>query len=106
MKEREILRLEGLLGSFFLREDSARPIVFVASGTGFAPIKSIIETAFHRNVTRPLVLYWGCQRPKDLYLSPLPEKWAREHAHSATSPWFQARPRMPEADAPGSCTAR
>jgi CDP-4-dehydro-6-deoxyglucose reductase, E3 len=81
MKERDILRLEGPLGSFFLREESARPIVFVASGTGFAPIKSIIESAFHRKVTRPMVLYWGCRRPKDLYLNALPEKWAREHAH-------------------------
>jgi len=93
MKEREILRLEGPLGSFFLREDSARPIVFVASGTGFAPIKSIIETAFHKNVTRPMVLYWGCRRPKDLYLSPLPEKWAREHAHFRYIPVVsEARP--------------
>ena len=81
MKERDILRLEGPLGSFFLREDSAKPIVFVASGTGFAPIKSILETAFHRNVTRPMVLYWGARRPKDLYLNALPEKWAREHAN-------------------------
>ena len=81
MKERDILRLEGPLGSFFLREESGKPIVFVASGTGFAPIKSILETAFHRNVTRPMVLYWGARRPKDLYLNALPEKWAREHAN-------------------------
>ena len=81
MKQRDILRLEGPLGSFFLREESAKPIVFVASGTGFAPIKSILETAFHRKVTRPMVLYWGARRPKDLYLNALPEKWAREHAN-------------------------
>ena len=81
MKERDILRLEGPLGSFFLREESAKPIVFVASGTGFAPIKSIIESALHRKVTRPMVLYWGCRRPKDLYLDSLPRAWAREHPH-------------------------
>jgi CDP-4-dehydro-6-deoxyglucose reductase, E3 len=81
MKERDILRMEGPLGSFFLREDSAKPIVFVASGTGFAPIKSIIESALHRNVTRPMVLYWGCRRPKDLYLNALPEEWASKHSH-------------------------
>lgn len=81
MKERDILRLEGPLGSFFLREESAKPIVFVASGTGFAPIKAIIESALHRNVLRPMVLYWGCRRPKDLYLNALPEKWAQEHPH-------------------------
>jgi CDP-4-dehydro-6-deoxyglucose reductase, E3 len=78
MKERDILRLEGPLGSFFLREDSAKPIVLVASGTGFAPIKAILENAFHKKVTRPMVLYWGCRRPKDLYLNALAEKWARE----------------------------
>ena len=80
MKERDILRLEGPLGSFFLREDSAKPIVFVASGTGFAPIKSIIESAFYKKIERPMVLYWGARRPKDLYLNALPEKWVREHA--------------------------
>ncbi len=93
MKERDILRLEGPLGSFFLREDSAKPIVFVASGTGFAPIKSIIESALHRGVSRPMVLYWGCRRPKDLYLHALPETWAREHAHFRYVPVVsEARP--------------
>lgn len=81
MKERDILRFEGPLGTFFLREDSDKPIVFVASGTGFAPIKSIIEHAFHANIARPMVLYWGGRRPKDLYLNALAEQWASEHAH-------------------------
>jgi len=81
MKERDILRLEGPLGSFFLREDGAKPIVFVASGTGFAPIKSIIESAFYKKIERPMVLYWGARRPRDVYLSSLPERWEREHAN-------------------------
>ena len=51
MKERDILRFEGPLGTFFLREDSQKPIVFVASGTGFAPIKSVIEHALHKGAT-------------------------------------------------------
>ncbi|HVJ13615.1 MAG TPA: CDP-6-deoxy-delta-3,4-glucoseen reductase [Burkholderiales bacterium] len=93
MKERDILRLEGPLGSFFLREDSAKPIVLVASGTGFAPIKSIIESSVHRKVTRPMVLYWGARRPKDLYLNSLPESWAREHPHFRYIPVIsEARP--------------
>jgi len=75
MKERDILRLEGPLGTFFLREDSAKPIVFVASGTGFAPIKSIIEHALRKGATRPMVLYWGGRRPRDLYLDALPKHW-------------------------------
>jgi CDP-4-dehydro-6-deoxyglucose reductase, E3 len=75
MKERDILRFEGPLGTFFLREDSAKPIVFVASGTGFAPIKSIIEHALHKGVARPMVLYWGGRRPRDLYMDALASQW-------------------------------
>jgi CDP-4-dehydro-6-deoxyglucose reductase len=93
MKERDILRLEGPLGSFFLREDSAKPVVLVASGTGFAPIKSMLESAFHRKVARPMVLYWGARRPKDLYLNALPERWAREQPNFRYVPVIsEARP--------------
>ena len=67
MKEKEILRLEGPFGSFFLREDSDRPIVLLASGTGFAPIKAIVEHMQHKGITRPAVLYWGCRKRADLY---------------------------------------
>ena len=75
MKERDILRLEGPLGTFFLREDSAKPVIFVASGTGFAPIKSVIEHALHKGITRPMTLYWGGRRPRDLYMDALPRQW-------------------------------
>ena len=78
MKERDILRFEGPHGTFFLREDSAKPIVLVASGTGFAPIKSIIEQALHNEVSRPMTLYWGGRRPQDLYLHALAEGWAAQ----------------------------
>jgi CDP-4-dehydro-6-deoxyglucose reductase len=79
MKERDILRCEGPLGTFFLREDSDKPIVLVASGTGFAPIKSVLEHMFHKNIARSATLYWGGRRPKDLYMNALAEKWAFEH---------------------------
>jgi CDP-4-dehydro-6-deoxyglucose reductase len=79
MKERDILRCEGPLGTFFLREESDKPIVFVASGTGFAPIKAVIEHMFHKEIARPATLYWGGRRPKDLYMNALAEKWAAEH---------------------------
>ena len=80
MKERDILRFEGPLGVFFLREESPKPVVLVASGTGFAPIKSLVEDAFERDLERPLTLYWGGRRPKDLYMNALAEKWASDHA--------------------------
>jgi CDP-4-dehydro-6-deoxyglucose reductase len=76
MKEREILRIEGPLGSFFLREDSDLPILMVASGTGFAPIKAIIEHMVHQDIKRPVTLFWGGRRPCDLYMHALAENWA------------------------------
>ncbi len=79
MKEKDILRFEGPLGTFYLREDSARPVVLLAGGTGFAPIKAIIEHALHQGIPRPLTLYRGARRPVDLYLDELPQGWQREH---------------------------
>lgn len=68
MKERDILRVEMPLGTFFLREDSSKPIVLLASGTGFAPIKAMIEHAIYKKITRPIDMYWGCRSLQDLYL--------------------------------------
>jgi CDP-4-dehydro-6-deoxyglucose reductase, E3 len=78
MKEKEILRVEGPLGSFFLREDSDKPIILLASGTGFAPIKAIVEHMRAQGIVRPAVLYWGCRVRADLYL----HDWALEAAAS------------------------
>jgi CDP-4-dehydro-6-deoxyglucose reductase len=68
MKEREILRIEGPYGSFYLREDSDKPMILLASGTGFAPIKAVIEHMQFKGMAREAVLYWGGRRPADLYL--------------------------------------
>jgi CDP-4-dehydro-6-deoxyglucose reductase len=68
MKEKEILRVEGPYGSFYLREDSDKPIILLASGTGFAPIKAVIEHMQFKGITRPATLYWGGRRPADLYM--------------------------------------
>jgi CDP-4-dehydro-6-deoxyglucose reductase len=75
MKERDILRIKGPLGTFFLREDSAKPIVFVASGTGFAPIKAIIEHALYMGSQRPMHLYWGVRRAADFYMLDKVGEW-------------------------------
>ncbi|MDG5978352.1 CDP-6-deoxy-delta-3,4-glucoseen reductase [Hydrogenophaga taeniospiralis CCUG 15921] len=69
MKEKDILRIEGPYGGFFLREDSELPLILLASGTGFAPIKAIIEHMQFKGITRPATLYWGGRRPADLYQS-------------------------------------
>jgi CDP-4-dehydro-6-deoxyglucose reductase len=76
MKDKEILRIEGPFGSFFLREESAKPIVLLAAGTGFAPIKAMIEHMQLKAITRPTVLYWGCRTRADLYL----HDWALQAA--------------------------
>jgi CDP-4-dehydro-6-deoxyglucose reductase len=81
MKEREILRFEGPLGTFFLREESDKPIILLASGTGFAPVKALVEHMIHLKSTRPVSLYWGGRRPQDLYMHELCEQWAREIPH-------------------------
>lgn len=73
MKEKEILRIEGPYGSFFLREDSAKPMILLASGTGFAPIKAVIEQLQFKGLDRPATLYWGGRRPRDLYM----DDWVR-----------------------------
>jgi CDP-4-dehydro-6-deoxyglucose reductase len=81
MKERDLLRFEGPLGTFHLRAPSGKPAVLVASGTGFAPIKAICEAVFRRGLSaeQPLTLYWGCRRRIDLYSLETAERWAVEH---------------------------
>jgi CDP-4-dehydro-6-deoxyglucose reductase len=86
MKERAILRFEGPLGTFYLREDSDKPIIFVAGGTGFAPIKAQIEHLFGHGDDRPIVLYWGARARKDLYLPDVPLQWAAQHPNFSYIP--------------------
>ncbi|OQW67867.1 MAG: CDP-6-deoxy-delta-3,4-glucoseen reductase [Proteobacteria bacterium ST_bin12] len=76
LQEKAILRLEAPFGSFFLREDSQRPIIMVAGGTGFAPVKGMIEHMLHNNIQRDIVLYRGARQLRDLYMHDLCEKWA------------------------------
>ncbi len=86
MKERDILRFEGPFGTFFLREESTKPIILLASGTGFAPIKAIVEHALHVGSTRPLHLYWGGRMRAYVYLDELVQGWQRDHAHLTYTP--------------------
>ncbi|MDA8415680.1 MAG: CDP-6-deoxy-delta-3,4-glucoseen reductase [Betaproteobacteria bacterium] len=75
LKERAILRFEGPLGAFVLREDSDKPMIFMAGATGFAPIKGLIEYAHHKELARPMTLYWGVQSKADLYQIQIVEDW-------------------------------
>ncbi|MDH7796061.1 MULTISPECIES: CDP-6-deoxy-delta-3,4-glucoseen reductase [unclassified Beijerinckia] len=80
LKERELMRFEGPLGTFSLRENSTKAIVFVASGTGFSAIKAMAEHAFARGIhtKRPIHLYWGGRIRQDIYHAALAESWAKE----------------------------
>lgn len=86
MKEKDLLRLRGPMGTFFLREESDRPVILVGGGTGFAPIKGILEHAFARGISRPLHFYWGVRAKRDLYMHALPQAWARTHANFRYTP--------------------
>jgi CDP-4-dehydro-6-deoxyglucose reductase, E3 len=79
MPEKTILRIEGPLGSFFYREGSQKPIIFLAAGTGFAPIKGIIEHLIFKGIDLPMTLYWGVKSLEDFYLLNLPKAWANMH---------------------------
>ncbi|MEX0709550.1 MAG: FAD-binding oxidoreductase [Woeseia sp.] len=79
------LEFEGPFGQFTLR-DSDKPILFVAGATGFAPVKSIVEDAFHRGIKRPMHLYWGVREQDDLYMLDLAERWQREHTNFQVTP--------------------
>ncbi len=86
MKVKDILRFEGPHGGFFLREESSKPVILLASGTGFAPIKSIVEHALAQGSSRPLHIYWGCRKQSDLYMNALPEDWAGKYPHIHYTP--------------------
>jgi CDP-4-dehydro-6-deoxyglucose reductase len=81
MKVKDILRMEGPYGSFFLREDAAKPIILLASGTGLAPIKAIVEQLQYSGSPRPAALYWGCRRRTDLYQNDWCEQAAASMPH-------------------------
>lgn len=80
MKEGDVLQVEGPLGSFFLREEDDKPIIFMSGGCGFGSVKGMVEHAFAIGLKRPMTLYWGARTQDDLY-SDLPQKWQQEHGN-------------------------
>ena len=79
MKLKDLIRIEGPMGSFYLRENTNRPLLFLCGGTGFAPTKGIIEHAFHILDQRPIYLYRGALAFEDLYQNELPQAWMSNH---------------------------
>ncbi|MGY6553789.1 MAG: CDP-6-deoxy-delta-3,4-glucoseen reductase [Wenzhouxiangella sp.] len=79
MQLKEILRFEGPLGTFFIRRGSKRPLLLMGGGTGFAPLKAMIEELIEAGDTRPVRLFWGVQRESDLYARALIDQWKKDH---------------------------
>lgn len=73
---KDIIRIQGPFGTYFLRKDEPRPIIMVAGGTGFAPVKGLIEDAIESGSEQAITLYWGARTEADLYLNALAEHWA------------------------------
>ena len=87
------LEVEVPFGDFHLREDNQARYVFVATGTGFAPLKSILDDMIRRRLNREVRFYWGGRSEADLYLAKTCEKWAKRY------PWFTFIPVLSEANA-------
>jgi NAD(P)H-flavin reductase/ferredoxin len=83
-------------GDFTVRDATDKPMILLASGTGFAPVKAIVEDAIKRKTTRPMTLYWGARKAADVYLADLPAKWAQKY------PWFSFVPVLSEGDGGGA----
>jgi len=86
VKEKAIMRFQGPLGTFFLREETQRPIIMLGGGTGFAPLKGILEDMFHKGIERPVHLYWGARAQQDLYQDELPMTWAEQYPQFSYTP--------------------
>jgi len=79
LKEKDLMRIEGPLGSYFLREDSHRPIILMGGGTGFAPLKGMLEHVFFTNSQRSIHLFCGARSKRDLYMDEMLQQWLKQH---------------------------
>jgi CDP-4-dehydro-6-deoxyglucose reductase len=86
MKEKDLLRLEGPFGTYFLQTEVDRPIIMVAGGTGFSPIKGLIEHAMGEDPNYNIHLFWGARDLQDLYLDELAKEWAKKYPNFKYTP--------------------
>ena len=77
----EKVHVEGPLGTFFMREESSRPMLMLATGTGFGPLKAMIEHAIAEQASRPIHLYWGVRNQADLYCNAMACEWAERNSN-------------------------
>ncbi|MGH8276440.1 MAG: 2Fe-2S iron-sulfur cluster-binding protein, partial [Steroidobacteraceae bacterium] len=73
-----LLRIEGPLGQFSYA-DGAGPLIMVAGGTGFAPLKSMLRHVLERGIRRAIHFYWGARHVQDVYEEERVLGWTRAH---------------------------
>ncbi|MBB3226147.1 CDP-4-dehydro-6-deoxyglucose reductase [Luteibacter sp. Sphag1AF] len=78
LKVGDRLTIEAPLGTFVPREDSERPILMMAGGTGFAPVKALVEHFLALGTRRPIDIYWGARTAADIYLRDMATQWATD----------------------------
>jgi len=95
MKAGDLLRFEGPLGTFYLQEQLSREVIFVAGGTGFAPIKAILEEGFSKEkfANTQVHLYWGVRTVADLYLQNLIQNWVAQNTNLTYTPVLSEPPK-------------
>lgn len=94
IKQTGCVHLTGPFGQCTWQKAAAnRPLLFLAGGTGFAPIKALIEQALADEVELSMHLYWVAKTRSDLYLDELPQAWAHRIPH------FRYTPLLSEPDA-------
>jgi CDP-4-dehydro-6-deoxyglucose reductase len=101
LKVNQMFRLNGPLGTFFIREGTA-PIIFICTGSGFAPVKSMIEGLLAGNSTRDIYIYWGARNREDLY-SELPYRWARDFENIHFTPVLSRENQLLNGESSGYC---
>ncbi len=86
MKERDLLRFEGPFGTYFLQSAADKPIIMIAGGTGFAPIKGLFQQAVEQNPNHDIHLFWGARDKQDLYLDALVKQWIETYPNLKYTP--------------------
>lgn len=81
-----VLRMEAPLGQFWFREESHRPAILIAGGTGFAPLKAMLRHLLERRDGRSLHLFWGARSQEDLYEHDQVREWCQRYPNLQYTP--------------------